>query len=118
MSRYMGWFTLDVQARNPLPLLAETLQRRCDLNVVYRSDDYLMARETPGSVPPSRFNRLVTAEILLEQHPQPGQVRLQVVVKNEELPLHRHNHCQQVFEKIRAAISDQQDWQLLELVAS
>lgn len=117
MSRYTGWFVLGVQARNLLPLLAETLQQ-CDLNVVYRSDDYLMARETPGSVPPSRFNRLVTAEILLEQHPQPGQVRLQVVVKNEELPLHRHNHCQQVFEKIRTAISDNHNWELLDLVAS
>ncbi|MEN9243640.1 MAG: hypothetical protein Q6K81_01980, partial [Gloeomargarita sp. DG02_5_bins_242] len=60
MSRYMGWFVLDAQARNLLPVLVETLQG-CDLNVVYRSDDYLMARESPGAVPLSRFSRLVTA---------------------------------------------------------
>ena len=116
MSRYTGWFVLDAQSRNLLPTLTETL-RGCDLNVVYRSEDYLMAREIPGSVPLSRFNRLVTAEILVERYPN-QQVRLQVVAKNEELPLHRDNHCQQVFEKIRAAISNNQNWELVGLVAS
>ncbi|MEN9214783.1 MAG: hypothetical protein Q6K12_06080 [Gloeomargarita sp. DG_1_6_bins_138] len=115
MSRYMGWFVLDAQARNLLPVLVETLQE-CDLNVVYRSDDYLMARESPGAVPLSRFSRLVTAEILVERVSN-QQVRLQVVAKNEELPLHQRNHCQQVFEKISAAISSNQNWELLELVA-
>lgn len=116
MSRYTGWFVLDAHARNLLPMLAETLQG-CDLNVVYRSDDYLMAREKPGAVPLSRFSRLVTAEILVERV-APQQVRLQVVAKNEELPLHECNHCQQVFAKISDAICNNQNWELLELVAS
>lgn len=116
MSRYIGWFVLDAPSPNLLPTLAETL-RECDLNVVYRSEDYLMAREIPGSVPLSRFNRLVTAEILLERYPN-QQVRLQVVAKNEELSLHQHNHCQQVFEKIRTAISNNQNWELVGLVAN
>ncbi len=116
MSRYTGSFLLEVQADNPLSLLAEAL-RGCELQVVYRSDDYLMAREVPGAVPPSRFHRLVTAELLLERYPN-QQVRVQVVAKNEELSLHQPNHCQQVFEKIRRAISNSHHWALLELAAS
>ncbi len=116
MSRYIGWFVLDAQSRNLVPTLAETL-RGCDLNVVYRSEDYLMAREVPGAVPLSQFGRLVTAEILVERCAN-QQVRLQVVAKNEELPLQQRNHCQQVFEKITAAISHNQSWELLDLVAS
>jgi hypothetical protein len=116
MSRYSGWFVLEVQAKNPLPILAEAL-RECDLNVVYHSEDYLMAREVPGAVPLSRFSRLVTAEILLERHTN-QQVRLHVVTKNEELSLHQPNHCQQVFEKIRRAISDSHHWELVALAAS
>ncbi len=74
-----------------------------------------MARETPGRV---SFSKLVTVDVLIDVpiDDQP-EVRLNFVVKNEELPLQVNNHCQMMFESVKAAVVDSEQWQLLETVS-
>ena len=74
----------------------------------------MMAQEAPGQVP---FAQLVTVEVLID-HTIATETETQVhfVVKNEELPLQRNNHCQQMFDLVCQAIAEDQHWQLIESV--
>lgn len=74
-----------------------------------------MARETPGRV---SFSKLVTVDVLIDVPiDNKPEVRLNFVVKNEELPLQVNNHCQMMFESVKAAVVDSEQWQLLETVS-
>ena len=81
--------------------LVNTL-KSCDLNMVYETTDYIVAKEKPGNV---SLTQLATIELLINP-PISGeaQAKVNLVVKNEELPLSRNNHCQRVFEVINDAI--------------
>jgi hypothetical protein len=115
MARYTGLFTVAVPADRFWQLLVEIL-RACSLNVIYSSADYLVAREIPGRV---TFAKLVTVEILIERviH-QDAEVRMNLVVKNEELPLQVNNHCQQVFRLLNQAVEDNRHWRVVESALS
>jgi hypothetical protein len=70
--------------------------------MVYETGDYLVAKEKPGQV---SLAQLTTIEILINPPTvaaESGWVNL--VVKNEELPLSRNNHCEQVFSAVNQAI--------------
>jgi len=123
MARYTGLFVVDVDA--PIERLRGFLTeilKSCRFDIIYETADYLMAREIPGKV---SFSQLVTVEVLIDKPIDPGQeIRMNVVIKNEELPLKRENHCKQMFDSVTRAIADNDKWkdrnnrwQLLETVA-
>lgn len=79
---------------------------------MYDTDDYVMAREIPGRV---SFTKLVTAEVSIDPATDTSDlVKLNFLVKNDELPLNANNHCRQIFDLLRVAISHNYDWQSLD----
>ncbi|MBD2100502.1 hypothetical protein [Leptolyngbya sp. FACHB-261] len=111
MARYTQYFTVAVPPDRFRQTLVDTLSS-CNLDIIYDTQDYLMAREIPGGVP---FAKLVTIEVLIDQTPE-SKIRLTCVAKNEELPLQRNNHCYQMFDQVNQAVSQNQTWQLLESI--
>ncbi len=113
MARYTCSYTLSV----PLPSLPEYLQEvleSCNFSIIYQTTDYLMGRERPGRV---AFSQLVTVEVLIDKTTATQDaVRVNFVIKNEELPLQTENHCQQVFENVRKSVSECHSWRLVEVV--
>jgi hypothetical protein len=114
MARYTGLFKVAVLVNNLQQGLSDTLEA-CNFEVIYQSGDYLMARERPGQV---SFQQLVTVEILVDKTKAMDQeFQMNMVIKNEELPLQVDNHCRQVFSKVSQAMLDTQHWTLIESVA-
>ncbi|WP_449419268.1 hypothetical protein [Phormidium nigroviride] len=111
MARYTGFFIVAVPIERLRQLVIEILVS-CDLDIIYDSGDYLMARELPGQV---SIPKLVTAEILIDKSSNSqSEVRMDLVIKNEELPLKFNNHCRQMFELVSELIVKNRHWQLLE----
>jgi hypothetical protein len=110
----MARYTHDLTVAVPLSHLYEQVTdvlKACNLEILYFKDDYVIARETPGNVP---FSRLVTVEVLVDStRATQEKTSLNVVVKNEELPLQADNHCYQVYQKLNQAISDNKGWNLV-----
>lgn len=74
-----------------------------------------MAREFPGRV---SFAKLVTVEVLIDKSTATSQeVRMNFVIKNEELPLQVDNHCHQMFNMVQDAVAANRYWQLVESIA-
>ncbi|MBW4650126.1 MAG: hypothetical protein KME06_15775 [Kastovskya adunca ATA6-11-RM4] len=114
MARYTCSFTLAVSLDHLQETLIEVLQS-CNFDIIYDTNDYLMAREIPGQV---AFAKLVTVEVLIDRSTATEQeVRMNFVIKNEELPLQIDNHCHQMFQLVHEAIAENRHWQLLESVA-
>lgn len=114
MARYTRSLTVEVPLNSLQGVLIDALQA-CDFETLYRTDDYLIARETPGRVP---FPKLVTVEVLIDNtHATADETRLNLVVKNEELPLQSDNHCAQMYDRVSQAMADNQHWRLVESVA-
>jgi len=115
MARYTCSFIVSVEIEHLQPLLIELLQD-CELDVQYYTTDYIMARETPGNV---SFPKLVTAEVLIDKSTATEtEIRLSIVVKNEELPLQLNNHCRQMYEVVKQAVELSKKWQLIESLTS
>ncbi len=114
MARYTHLLTVAA----PLGRLYEQvtdLLKSCNFEVLHLTDDYLIARETPGKVP---FPKLVTVEVLVDNTRATKEgTQLNFVVKNEELPLKSNNHCYQVYQRLNQAISDNKGWNLVESIA-
>lgn len=114
MARYTCSFTVAVPISRLRQSLVEVLQA-CNLDVIYDTSDYMMARENPGQV---SFAKLVTVEVLVDKTTATDtEIRMNWVVKNEELPLQVDNHCHKMFQIINQAIADNRHWQLLESIA-
>jgi len=74
-----------------------------------------MAREVPSRAP---FPKLVTAEVLIDRTTATSEaIRMNLVMKNEELPLQTDNHCRQMFDLLQEALVEYSQWQLLDKVA-
>ncbi|NJO39815.1 MAG: hypothetical protein HC769_01125 [Cyanobacteria bacterium CRU_2_1] len=115
MARYTSLFKVAVSLDRFRQLLTDILHS-CSLDVIYSSEDYLVAREVPGHV---SYAKLVTVEVLIEQSTaKEAEVQMNFVVKNEELPLHSNNHCRQVFNLVNRAIAENRQWHLIESAAS
>jgi hypothetical protein len=113
MARYTCLLTLGVSVDKLQPLMNETL-KSCNLDVIYTTHDYMMAKEVPGNV---AFPKLVTAEVLIDLTTATSEeVKMSIVMKNEELPLKTDNHCRQVFDSVTKAVSNNQNWRLIETV--
>ena len=76
----------------------------CGLDLVYQDPVYIVAKEKPGQV---SFAQLTTVELLLNPPTiETGGAKIDLVVKNEELPLRQQNHCREVFTQVNQAISE------------
>ncbi len=114
MARYTCSFTVAVSLDVLQESLIEVLQS-CNFDIIYDTGDYLMAREIPGRI---AFAKLVTVEVLIDKSTATAQgVRMNFVIKNEELPLQADNHCRQMFEMVHEAVAENRHWQLVESVA-
>lgn len=114
MARYTGFFIVAVPMDSLRHSLIEILES-CNLDIIYNTGDSLMARELPGQV---SIPKLVTAEVLIEQNTSSdSEVRMNFVIKNEELPLKTNNHCRQMFELVTQSIMSNRNWRLLESMA-
>jgi hypothetical protein len=113
MARYTCSFIVSVSLDHLQESLIELLQS-CNFDIIYDTGDYIMAREIPGRI---AFAKLVTVEVLIDKSTATAQeVRMNFVIKNEELPLHLDNHCRQMFELVQEAVAENRQWQLLESV--
>lgn len=113
MARYTCFFTVAIPVGNLQRVLNETLES-CNLDIIYDTGDYMMAREVPGQV---SFPKLVTVEVLIDKAiATDEEIRMNFVIKNEELPLQVDNHCRQMFNQVSQAVSDNQHWRLIETV--
>ena len=115
MARYTSLFRVSVSLDRFRQLLTDIL-RSCCLDVIYASEDYLVAREVPGHV---TYTKLVTVEVMIDQSlAEAAEVQLSFIVKNEELPLQINNHCHQVFNLVNQAITENRQWRLITSIAS
>lgn len=116
MARYTSLFTVEVSFDRFRQLLSDLL-KSCNFDVIYDTEDYLVAREVPGRV---AFAKLVTVEVLIDNRLSTAnaEVKMNFVVKNEELPLKTDNHCRQMFNRVNQAVAESPKWQLIECVAS
>lgn len=107
MARYTCSLTVGVPIAHLRQLLVEVLQA-CNLDILYDSGDYKMARESPGQV---SFAKLVTVEVLIDRNTATDtETRISLVIKNEELPLQVDNHCRQMFDFVTQAIAKNRHW--------
>jgi hypothetical protein len=115
MSRYTFLFTVAVPLQELHQQVIESL-KACSLEIIYDRPDYIMAREVPGRV---AFAKLVTAEVLIDRSTATDdEVRMNVVLKNEELPIHVNNHCHQIFEHVHRTMIENTKWRLIDQVVS
>lgn len=114
MARYTFSFTVALPIARLRQLLVEVLQP-CNLEIIHDTSDFMMAREIPGEV---SFAQLVTVEALIDKTTSSStETSINLVIKNEELPLQFNNHCYQMFEVVKQAIVENRAWQVIESVA-
>ncbi|AFZ49338.1 hypothetical protein [Dactylococcopsis salina] len=114
MARYTCRFSVAIPLEHLESSLMEVLES-CHLEMIYDTGEYLMAREVPNRAP---FPKLVTAEVLIDRTTATAEeVRMNLVMKNEELPLQTNNHCRQMFDLMQEALVAYSQWQLLNKVA-
>ena len=103
MARYTCSFIVTLSAQEIYDSLVKVL-KPCDFEIIYQTGDYLIAREKPGQVP---FPQLVTVEALVDKTAVANHdIRIDLVVKNEALPLQLDNHCRRKFDQVLQAIRD------------
>ncbi len=123
MARYTHYLKVALPKQQVQDEMAKALEA-CDLELLHRDDAYLVAREIPGR---SALTQLVTVEVLVNDAPQAelaensddGQevTKVDVVFKNEELPLSRNNHCSQVYRQVQQVLTEERNWQLIGNIA-
>lgn len=110
MARYTRSLSVALSLSNCLTQLKAVLES-CDLEALFSKEDCIIAREKPGKVP---FAKLVTIEVLVDSTRATSNVtNMDVVVKNEELPLQSNNHCFQIFDQFSQAIDQHSGWQVI-----
>ena len=103
MARYTNFFMTGASAEEINRALIGALET-CDLDLVYEDPVCIVAKEKPGNVP---FAQLATVELLISPPTvEKGGSKIDLVVKNEELPLRTQNHCKEVFSQINQAITE------------
>jgi hypothetical protein len=113
MARYTRSITVAAPEDDLQQLLADILQS-CNFEVVHTTEGYLMARENPGKV---SFTKLVIVEVLIDNTMATNTgIRLNFVIKSEELPLQADNHCRQMFDRLSQALENNKNWELVESI--
>lgn len=113
MARYTCTFSVAIPLERLQGSLVEILES-CHLEIIYDTGEYIMAREIPSRAP---FQKLVTVEVLIDRTTATSEeVRMNLVMKNEELPLQTNNHCRQMFDLLQEALVEYSQWELLDRV--
>ncbi|NET46066.1 hypothetical protein [Okeania sp. SIO2B3] len=112
MARYTGVFTVAVDVENIQLILTDILSS-CGFEVVYIRGNYLMASEVHGQV---IFSQLVTIEINVAIATNSEKTRINIVVRNEEIPLKSDNHCRQKFDLLSKSIIENPNWELIDSI--
>ena len=96
MARYTNFFMTGASSEEINQALVGALET-CDLNLIYQDPVCIVAKEKPGRVP---FAQLATIELLINPPTaDSGGSKIDLVVKNEELPLRTQNHCKEVYSE-------------------
>jgi crotonobetainyl-CoA:carnitine CoA-transferase CaiB-like acyl-CoA transferase len=83
----------------------------CQLEIIHDTADYVMAREKPSGIP---YAKLVTVEGLIDKTgATEDKIRVEVVVKNEELPVHSDNHCSRMRDSVHQALENSSHWSII-----
>jgi len=107
MARYTATFIVTAEG-DRIYQIACGLLARSGFRPLHESRDYVMCSEAPGSV---KFSLLTTAEVLIDLKRDRQGATLVLLVKNEELPLKKVNHCKTTFDRLQDAILACTDWQ-------
>lgn len=102
MARYTNLFTTGAPKEDVHQELVTALEA-CDLDLVYQDPVYIVAKEKPGRV---SLAQLATVEVLLNSPVKSQGAKIDLIVKNEELPLRQENHCHTIFTQVNQAISE------------
>lgn len=103
MARYTNFFMTSSSQEEISQMLVSAIEA-CNLNLVYNDPVCIVAKERPGKV---AFAQLATIEILISPPTvEHGGSKIDLVVKNEELPLRTQNHCKEVFAEIDQVIAE------------
>lgn len=103
MARYTNFFMTGAPKEDIHRGLLGALEA-CDLDLIYQDPAYIVAKEKPGRV---SFTQITTVELLINPPTlELGGAKIDVVVKNEELPLRKNNHCREIFDVVNQAIAN------------
>lgn len=103
MARYTNFF-MTASSQEAISQALVSALEACDLNLIYQDPVCIVAKERPGQV---SFTQLATIELLISPPTlESGGSKIDLVVKNEELPLRSQNHCREVFTQVNQAIAD------------
>jgi hypothetical protein len=103
MARYTNFF-MTASSQEAISQALVSALEACDLNLIYQDPVCIVAKERPGQV---SFTQLATIELLISPPTlESGGSKIDLVVKNEELPLRSQNHCREVFTQVNQAITD------------
>lgn len=102
MARYTSFFMTGSSPEDISKALVSALEA-CDLNLIYQNRVCIVAKEKPGGV---SLSQLATIELLISPPTgKNGDSKIDLIVKNEELPLRTQNHCQEIFSRVNQAIA-------------
>jgi len=103
MARYTTFFMTGSPKEDVHQGLLSALEN-CGLELAYQDPVYIVAKEKPGQV---SFSQLTTTELMLNPPTvESGGAKIDLVVKNEELPLRQQNHCHEIFTQVKQAIAE------------
>jgi hypothetical protein len=106
MARYTATFSITHYGDHTHKTVCDLLEKS-GFRLLHESQDYVMGSEKPGSV---KFYLLTTAEILIDAPSVPSALTLNLLVKNEELPLKRVNHCKNTFDRLQKVFLECGEW--------
>ncbi len=106
MARYTATFSIMNYGDHTHKTVCDLLEKS-GFRLLHESRDYVMGSEKPGSV---KFYLLTTAEILIDIPLDHSALTLNLLVKNEELPLKRENHCKNTFDRLQQVFLECDKW--------
>ncbi|BAC09606.1 hypothetical protein [Thermosynechococcus vestitus] len=116
MARYARVVTIALPRARLKEELVQTLEA-CDLTVTHVGDDYVVARES--TLDTISMSQLVTVEVLIDKTTtQKDVTKFDLVLKNKELTLKKNNHCFEWFDRVSRAIVENENWELVNTVAT
>lgn len=106
----MARYTNSLKAAGPIQVVQQSVASilgACDMDLIHSTKDYVVAKERPGHV---TYSKLTMVEVLIDgvaadEAIEEDASTLTIIVKNEELPLSRDNHCQKVFDAVHQALT-------------
>ncbi|NEO55986.1 MAG: hypothetical protein F6K54_24700 [Okeania sp. SIO3B5] len=112
MARYNGVFTIAVDVENLLLILTDILNS-CGFEVAHIQGSYLMASEVHSQV---IFSQLVTLDINVGIVTNTEKIKINLVARNEEIPLKSDNHCRQKFDLLTQSIIENPNWEFIDSI--